>query len=295
MSLTTTAANEQRSRNRRIDQPTVRRQKGLRWLLLAALVGGVIWAGERRESLGPAHGKSLAAFHVAPLTNDVPLRVGTFNIHGGKGDDRRVDLERVADCLRGLHVVGLNEVRGSAWSADAHQAATLGEILGLAWLYAPAEQRWWYQRFGNGVLSALHVEHWQRIPLAMTDGRSYRNVVLLHATYRERPLKLLITHIDRRSNRDRQAQLQAVSQLFLSLAPPVILMGDMNTGADDPLIQRLLDTPGVVDPVGEFLTDSTPPRIDWILTRGFRALDANLVETIASDHPYVWAELELAD
>lgn len=284
---------------KRVDAPqktSAPRRRSTGYLLIAAAaVGLVVWNGQRREPMGPAHGTAFTQATAATALDDAPLRVGTFNIHGGKGDDRVRDLARVADCLRGLHVVGLNEVHGATLWGSEDQAAALGRMLGMPWLYAPTEQRWWHEQFGNGALCQLPVEHWQRIPLALEHGKSYRNALLLQTTYRDRPLRVIVTHIDRRDDRDRRAQLRAVGELFLSLAEPVILMGDMNTGADDPLIQRLVDAPGVVDPVGEVMGAETPKRIDWILARGFRVRDAALVQTIASDHPYVWAELELAD
>ena len=104
---------------------------------------------------------------------------------------------------------------------------------------------------------------------------------------------MLLTHVTRGDDRDRQTQLRTVIALFRALAEPAILLGDMNSQADDPQIRALLDTPGVVDPVGEVLGSEAPSRIDWIITRGLRCLDAGVVETEASDHPLVWAEVEL--
>ena len=57
-------------------------------------------------------------------------------------------------------------------------------------------------------------------------------------------------------------------------------------------MRRLLAAPGVRDPLGEKLGAAAPPRIDWILARGMRPVDAGLREQGASDHPLVWAELE---
>jgi endonuclease/exonuclease/phosphatase (EEP) superfamily protein YafD len=69
----------------------------------------------------------------------------------------------------------------------------------------------------------------------------------------------------------------------------------MNSPAADPHIQHLLNTTGVRDPVADALGDDAPPRIDWIFSRGLRTIDAGLIDTGASDHPCVWAELVLAD
>jgi endonuclease/exonuclease/phosphatase family metal-dependent hydrolase len=106
-------------------------------------------------------------------------------------------------------------------------------------------------------------------------------------------LHVLVTHLDR--VQDRAAQLDRVTAEFLSLPEPALLMGDLNTTADDPQLARLLAEPGVRDLVAEGLGPKPPPvRIDWILGRGLRALQAGVVDTRASDHPLVWAEVEVA-
>jgi endonuclease/exonuclease/phosphatase family metal-dependent hydrolase len=117
--------------------------------------------------------------------------------------------------------------------------------------------------------------------------------VLVGLPYRGRTIHVLLTHITRGDDRDRQSQLQAVIAMFLALAEPSILVGDLNSDADDPQIRRLLETTGVADPVGETLGQKTPRRIDWIFTRGLRCLDAGIRDDGASDHPLIWAELDL--
>ena len=52
------------------------------------------------------------------------------------------------------------------------------------------------------------------------------------------------------------------------MAQPAVLLGDLNSDADDPQIRRLLALPGVVDPVGQVLGREAPRRIDWIFLRG---------------------------
>jgi len=46
------------------------------------------------------------------------------------------------------------------------QAQVLGEKLNMQWLFAPSENRWWHESFGNGVLSSASVRDWRRVPLA---------------------------------------------------------------------------------------------------------------------------------
>jgi endonuclease/exonuclease/phosphatase family metal-dependent hydrolase len=80
---------------------------------------------------------------------------------------------------------------------------------------------------------------------------------------------------------------------FLALPEPAVLLGDLNSDANDPLIRGLLSTPGVCDAVGPKPGPNRAERIDWIIARGLRPVDAGIRDNGASDHPLVWAELEL--
>jgi endonuclease/exonuclease/phosphatase family metal-dependent hydrolase len=163
--------------------------------------------------------------------------------------------------------------------------------LQLSWLFAPAERRWWHYEFGNGVLTRLPVNGWERIPLPRTFGKGFRNLVLLRSNFGGKPLNVVITHIDRSDNRERAAQVRFVADYFLALAEPALLMGDLNTDANDAELRRLLDSPGVVDSLSQIA--GVPRHIDWILVRGLVVRDSGMREVGASDHPALWAELEL--
>ncbi len=275
--------------------------KKKRWfnsMLLVGLVGGAIYHASRHAPTGPADGTVIRGKVTTTPADGRTLRIATFNIHGGKGRDGRRDLQRVAQCLEGLDFVALNEVHGPRLWQNQDQAERLGRQLGMAWLFAPAVRTWYHLDSGNALLSSLPVSFWQRIPLARKYDRSHRNVVLVGLSHRGRTVHLLLSHINRRHDPERRAQLRAVIALFLALDQPAILMGDMNSTADDPQIRQLLQTPGVADPVGEFLgrqsePKQAPQRIDWIFTRGFRGVEAGIIDEGASDHPVVWAELEV--
>jgi endonuclease/exonuclease/phosphatase family metal-dependent hydrolase len=260
-------------------------------VLLLALAG-LVWLASRPQPTGPAAGTTLGgpAAWTAPPPRD-SFRVGTFNIDGCKGADGRRDVDRVAACLRDLDFVALNEVHGPRlWESDS-QAERLGRRLGVPWLFAPATRDWHTIDFGNGLLTSLPVESWQRIPLAADNGRGYRNAVLVRVRQRRQTISLLLTHIARSDDVTRQQQLRQTIDLYLGLSGPAIFLGDLNSEAAEPEIGRLLATPGVIDAVGQKLGSGAPPRIDWIFVRGLRVLDAGLRDDGASDHPLAWAEV----
>jgi endonuclease/exonuclease/phosphatase family metal-dependent hydrolase len=267
---------------------------GRRALLLAlAVIGGsVLWLGSRTVGTGPAEGNQLQGTPPGAFTSRT-FRVGTFNIHTGRGTDGREDLQRTARCLKHLDLVGLNEVDGPRLITGPNQAEQLAETLGAAWLFAPTERSWWCQEFGNALLSRAPLIYWHRIPLDRRGSHTYRNVVVSAVEIDGCRVHVLVTHLDSREPWRRDEQLRAVAELFRSLAPPVILMGDLNARARDPAMRELLDGHDVIDPVAATAGDSGRSRIDWILVRGLVPVAADIEDTGASDHPLVWAELTL--
>jgi len=272
----------------------MKKKKWLSAILLVLAAGLLVWHASLHRPTGPAEGVAIHGHAAESPTVGRTLRIGTFNIHGCKGRDGHRDPDRVAECLADLDFVALNEVHGPRLWHDTDQAEQLGRRLGVGWLFAPVARVWYHRTAGNGLLSRLPVTFWQRIPLPRKLDHSYRNAVLVGLEHQGRTVHVLLTHISRRHDAEREAQLRAVIGLYLSLAEPAILLGDLNSDAEDRQIRRLLNTPGVEDPVGRILGDKAPRRIDWIVTRGFRPLDAGLIDNGSSDHPLVWAQLEPA-
>lgn len=280
--------------------PSIRSPAAGRWrFLLGVVVGLAAWGLVEGLERSPTGADAGTAFHAAsspsvplpdgPASKLVPhLRLGTFNIHGGRGPDGRLDLARTASRLHALDFVGLNEVHGD-WLGQTSQAAELGDLLRLNWLFAPTESRFWHEHFGNAALSRIDIRAWQRIPLPRTGAKACRNMLLVETALGQPPLRIVVTHIDR-TEPARTEQLRTVSAFFLSLAEPVVLMGDLNTTADDPLLRQLLATAGVNDALAPL--EAPTPRIDWILTRGLRSLDRGSYPAEASDHPNYWIECE---
>jgi endonuclease/exonuclease/phosphatase family metal-dependent hydrolase len=271
---------------------------------VAVAVGA--WHASLRRPAGPAEGVALAVpqpdekqTHPAaerraspePPVTEPTLRLATFNIHGGRGEDDRVDLQRTAEAIRRFHIVGLNEVRGHRLATPNNQAAEVGCLLGRPWLHGPAEYRWYCQSFGNGLLTALPARRWQRIALTHRLDRSYRNALLVAVDTGPRPLNLLITHLTQRVPEERASQFRMVAGLFLSLDEPAVLLGDLNYRADDRLMADLLARPGVVEPVSATGAADVPDRVDWVLLRGLECVAAGVEATSASDHPVVWCEV----
>ncbi|MEO1993755.1 MAG: endonuclease/exonuclease/phosphatase family protein, partial [Planctomycetaceae bacterium] len=120
--------------------------------------------------------------------------------------------------------------------------------------------------------------------------KKYRNAVLSVIDLPSGSVRILSVHLDRR--RDRRRQLEAVTRLFLSLEPPAVLMGDLNTTRSDEVLKRTLQHPEVTDVLADTEFEDDPRRIDWMLVRGLRCRNAELIDNRSSDHPVIRAELE---
>lgn len=262
-----------------------------RGAVVALVAGLLVWHASLRIPCGPAEGTSLAQPEFTRPATGETLRMATYNIHGGKGLDGVRDLGRIAEGLREMDVVGLQEAHGPFFLPKPDNAEELGRELRLGWLFAPSVRQWHHYDYGNGLLSRAAVKHWRRVPLERTTGNSYHNYLEAEVEHRGQTLHLIVTHIHRRDDRERQLQLRTVIERFLELPAPAVLMGDLNTRASDPQLAELLARPDVRDVLSG--REVQAERIDWILTRGLRTCSAGTTEVGPSDHPMVWAEVEV--
>ncbi len=193
--------------------------------------------------------------------------------------------------MRGFDLIGMEEVHGLGPLSKSNQAEILGQKLNLPWLFAPVERQWWSDAFGDGVLTSLPIDHWQRFPLANEIAEQQPRSASTSAAICRPPFEC-IDHPPGIQD-DREDELATVSSLFLSLQEPAILMGDLNSKNDSPEIQLLRKTPGVIDPIGDSVLAKNGESWDRIFARGMQSVGSGFVDKGASDHPLVWAELKL--
>ena len=250
-----------------------------------ALAAGIIGVGSIRSPLPPTQGELLGA-NLAPATAR-SVRVATFNIHSGCGPSGKTNLALTAKTLEGFDLIGLQEVYDSLGPGSPPQTALLATPSQVS-LFAPTERHYWGDRFGNGLITAIPISSWKTIPLPAPKDHSRRNAIIAHSG----PITFIITHITRSTDQDEQ--LRMVEKLFLDQPAPAVLIGDLNATSDHPLIQGLLQTPGVGNPLDQKMPEQAGKHIDWIFTRGLKTLDAGTRDLGASDHSLVWVELAIA-
>lgn len=226
-------------------------------------------------------------------TEDV-LRIASFNIHSGKGTDGQMELSRVATELADVDFAGLYEVRSTPPGHFPHQAAELGELLGMRSVFLATEHRWWRDHFGNALLTSRPILGLQRIPLIGTRGKAFRQAILVDVPFQDRAVHILMVHVDRED--DREQQLAAVIRLFQDLEAPAVLMGDLNSPATDPQLSALLEHADMRDVMRvpreeRAITDA----IDWMIVKGLKPVSATYGSIGASDHPALKADLVLSE
>lgn len=267
-------------------------RRGRAILILILLLGTalVFWDGVRKVPSGPTEGSSLHGIAATTAPSDV-FRIGTFNIDGGQGLDGKTDLARTARQLEGCDFLGLQEVHGHGFFEKRDQAQILGEQLNMQWLFLPVERRYWRDNHGNAILSRLPVGRWERMPISPSTASSNRNVALVKLRTGKGLVNVLVTHLGR--HEERSSELAQVLELFKALQAPAILMGDLNSTDQDPDIQELCKTPGVVDVVGVLPASETKNHIDWIFLRGLERVDGGRKNGGVSDHAFYWADVRI--
>ncbi|HSZ55684.1 MAG TPA: endonuclease/exonuclease/phosphatase family protein [Tepidisphaeraceae bacterium] len=258
-------------------------------VLLCLAIGAALIEGNIRWPLGAAGGESLNG-PPAPGKTGNRIRLGTFNIHGGRDPNDRPDLPQVVHCVAGCDLLALNEIHGGSLFSRTDQAELIARALGQPWLFAATERRWWRDDFGNAIVTSLPVRHWQRFPISPAGARSNRNLLLSRIDFAGASINVLMTHLGRQG--DNALELRTVIELFKSLSEPAILMGDLNKPPDDPQIKALIEDPAIVDAVGRS-PQAGKGHIDYILLRGMRYVDSGMIDDGTSDHPFYWADVEV--
>jgi len=270
-----------------------------RWLvgLVLVAIAAIVADGAWQKPADPVEPLTLQGQDRVGTLDSSALRVATFNIHAGVGRDGIRDLGRTAAALPNLDVVALQEVRNPLWGSHGPQVAAVADKLNMAWLFVPAEKRWWRNDYGNALLTRAALTDCVRIPLPTPARHRFRAALLANFLHQGRTVHLLAVHIDKDLEQNtHDVQLRTVADLFLSLREPAILLGDLNEFSTHPEIVRLLRTAGVHSALADVPrpTVKSDP-IDWIFTRGFRTVRGEWRVTPSSDHPVACAELEFSE
>jgi endonuclease/exonuclease/phosphatase family metal-dependent hydrolase len=244
----------------------------------------------------------------------VPLRVATYNIHAGAGQDQVFDLDRTAAALRDLDadVIGLQEVdvHWGARSDFVDEARALAGKLDMRVFFAPiydldpatpgGERR----QYGVAVLSRHPVLDAENHEITRLSTQTSDPVPVLTPGFAEvvvnvrgARVHVYSTHLDYRSDPSvREAQVADMLDVLAADRGPKVLVGDFNAEPTAPELAPLWTKLRDAAPGGggTYPALDRVERIDLVtVSPGVTVSGARTVASTASDHRPVVADLLL--
>lgn len=227
-----------------------------------------------------------------------PLRVMTYNIHSGRGADRRVDLARIAAVITSYapDVVALQEVDvGRERSGQIDQAAELADRLAMEARFVGCVEEG-CERYGIATLSRWPIEETRTVMLPHGPQSERRAALLLWLRWpgRGRRLELVNTHLST-NGRER---IEQVAVLAAAIGDgDVVLAGDLNCSSTSRPYRSLCTSLRAATTARTWPARFPLFQLDHLLYRGALRLVSSGVwvrgpARAASDHLPVVAELE---
>lgn len=237
------------------------------------------------------------------------MRVATYNIHHGAGEDDVFDLDRLTAAITRFapDLIGLQEVdrHFGDRSGNLDTLSLVTEALGLHAAYGPAlvlEEGSGTAVYGNAVLSRWPVVGSDVVQLPGREGLETRSLLVstVDTGGSTGQITFACTHFSYEELEARAAQMSAASALLAQCPAPAILVGDFNTTLGSPELAPLLATftdcwvavgegPGLTCPALR-----PEERIDFVLAgAGVVPVSAMVPDTDASDHRPVVVDLLL--
>ena len=233
------------------------------------------------------------------------VRVMTYNIHVGVGMDKKLDLPRIAGVINAQHpdLVGLQEVdRGVTRTQQIDEIAELARLTKMDYAFA-FNLKYQGGQYGVAILS--------RTPIRATEHRLYLNTreaerrgfIRAQVKVGKAFLNFVTTHLDYQHDDERLFETTQLLAALRDIKEPLIVVGDFNdvpSGAAYKLMRQQFDDAWIdsnKDAEGfSYPADKPAKRIDYILARSsdsIRTKRSWIVETLASDHVPVVADLEI--
>lgn len=213
----------------------------------------------------------------------------------GQGGPEAVNLPLMAEVIRreGADIVGLNEIRGRGSDPGyTDQAEQLAAMLGYHCYFARAVA-FSEGPYGNAILSRFPLQEAGTVPIpdppVQDEDAYYETRCVLRARFAEAGgFTVLVSHFGLARAEARSA-VETVRGLLQKENGPVVLMGDFNLEPDSPILAPLMaemeDTAKLFPrALGSFPSDGPVQKIDYILVKGARALEADIPPVVASDH-----------
>ena len=227
----------------------------------------------------------------------------TYNIHVGVGMDKKLDLQRIADVINKEKpdLVGLQEVdRGVKRTEGKDEIAELAAMTKMEFAFAPNLD---YQggKYGVAILSRLPIRKTVHFMFANKREAERRGMLEIEIDLDGKLVTFVTTHLDYQYEDGRLFETDQLLKFLLDTNGPVIVVADLNDTPDGGAYKQMdipFDDAWIASKAKgdgfSYPADKPVKRIDHIFYRGHvRAKKAWVVETLASDHVPVVAELEI--
>ena len=233
------------------------------------------------------------------------LRVMTYNIHVGVGMDKKLDLQRIADVINREKpdLVGLQEVdRGVKRTEGKDEIAELAAMTRMNFAFAPNLD---YQggKYGVAILSGLPIKATVHRMFENRRESERRGMLSAEIEFDGKLINFATTHLDYQFEDGRLFETEQLLKFLADVKGPLIVVADLNDvpeGSAYKLMRTLFDDAWTASrATGDgfsFPADKPVKRIDHIFYRTgarLRAKKAWVVQTLASDHVPVVAEIEI--
>ncbi len=233
------------------------------------------------------------------------LRVMTYNIHVGVGMDKKLDLQRIADVIKRERpdLVGLQEVdRGVKRTEGKDEIVELAGMTLMDYAFAHNLD---YQggKYGVAILSRFLIQKIDHQKYESRREAERRGMLRVEVNVDGKTVNFITTHLDYQEKDGRLFETEQLLKFIERVPGPLIIAGDFNDepsgGAYELMLASFDDAWILSRAKGDGLSypaDKPAKRIDYIFCRrsdGVRAKKAWVVNSLASDHIPVMAELEI--
>jgi endonuclease/exonuclease/phosphatase family metal-dependent hydrolase len=267
-------------------------------LVLAATVATATFAQQTRRPRVPELSQlfshsPLAACPGRTKATAPRVRIASWNIKAA----RAAPLDALAAEMRAMDadVIALQEVDvRTRRSGDVDQPGTLAARLGFHHVFA-ASIRWNEGDYGLALVSKWPLVHVERRRVGVTDPGEPRIVLDATVCVAGRPLRILNHHADDLAATRARSFADVQQIAAAAIGHGLLLVGDLNEGADGPGI-RMLRASGLVDLGAEGgVSTSDAGRVDYVFADpqlARHASAARVWRTSNSDHHAVLTDLD---
>jgi endonuclease/exonuclease/phosphatase family metal-dependent hydrolase len=243
----------------------------------------------------------IAGCSTPPSKQPATLRVMTFNIHHGEGTDRKVDLERIAGLIKEnkVDLVALQEVdRNTERTGRRDFVKELSALTGLTNVFGKNIDLEGGE-YGNAILSWYPILKATNYHLPKVVPGEQRGLLVTTIPTPMGHVVFCAVHLDhRRPEEDRLASIEAIHARLKESGRMTIVAGDFNATPQSETYKRMV-AGGFSDAwerigVGDGFTipsENPRSRIDYVFYRGLTARSATVLNSNASDHLPLIAEL----